>query len=76
MFPEKGYESVTLSCVENTRKTDVNKLNDELARRGAVISEGYGKIKDRTFRIAHMADISMDDLKWLLAQIDDILGMK
>lgn len=72
LFPEKGYESVTLSCVENLRKVDVQKLNQELGKRGAVISEGYAKIKDRTFRIAHMADISMGDLKELLGWIDEI----
>jgi aspartate aminotransferase-like enzyme len=76
MFPEKGCESVTLSCIENTRKADIRKLNEELGRRGALIGDGYGKIKDRTFRIAHMADLTMDDLRWLLAQIDEILGLK
>ncbi|MBI2898737.1 MAG: alanine--glyoxylate aminotransferase family protein [Planctomycetes bacterium] len=75
MFPEKGYESVTLSCIENTRKIDVKKLNDELGKRGAVISDGYGKIKDRTFRIAHMADTKPEDLKQLLGWIDEILKL-
>ena len=73
IFPEKGYESVTLTCIHNSRKTDVKKLNDELGKRGYIISDGYGKIKDSTFRIAHMADISMADLKGLLETIDSIL---
>lgn len=77
MFPEKGFESVTLSCIENTRKIDVPKLNDELGKRGAVISDGYGKIKDRTFRIAHMADTRISELQELLGWIDEILrGMR
>lgn len=75
MFPAKGYESVTLSCIENTRKVDVKKLNEELGKRGAVISDGYGKIKERTFRIAHMADITPEELKQLLGWIDEILGI-
>ncbi len=76
LFPEKGYESVTLTCVRNTRGIDAAKLNAELELRGAIISEGYGKIKANTFRIAHMADISMADVTWLLGQIDEILGLK
>ncbi|MBI2933185.1 MAG: alanine--glyoxylate aminotransferase family protein [Planctomycetes bacterium] len=76
LFPEKGYESVTLTAVLNNQGADIGKLNAELARRGAMISEGYGKIKAKTFRIAHMGDISMDDLRWLLGEIDDILRLK
>lgn len=76
LFPEKGYESVTLTCIRNTRQADVTALNAELVKRGAMISEGYGRIKASTFRIAHMADVTMADLRWLLHQIDDILGLK
>jgi aspartate aminotransferase-like enzyme len=73
LFPEKGFESVTLTCIRNTKGTDIRKLNEELGRRGFVISDGYGKIKDSTFRIAHMADLTMADLGDLLAAIDSIL---
>ncbi len=76
LFPEKGFESVTLTAILNEKGVDVGKLNDELARRGAIISEGYGKIRANTFRIAHMADITLNDLQWLLSQIDDILGLR
>ncbi|HEU4338689.1 MAG TPA: alanine--glyoxylate aminotransferase family protein [Planctomycetota bacterium] len=75
IFPEKGYESVTLTAIRNTRGIDVGKLNAELARRGVTISEGYGKIKDQSFRIAHMADITMKDLNELLNMIDEILKL-
>lgn len=74
MFPPKGYESVTVSCIENTRKgVTVAGLCEELSIRGVVISEGYGKLKDRTFRIAHMADIPMAALRELLGMIDEII---
>lgn len=74
LFPEKGYESVTLTCVSNTKGIDVQNLNAELGKRGAIISDGYGKLKGKTFRIAHMGDIPMDDLKQLLKWIDEITG--
>ncbi len=75
LFPEEGYESITLTAVRNTKGVDVAKLNAELGKRGVTISEGYGKIKDQSFRIAHMADITMQDLKELLKMIDEILGL-
>ncbi|HTF56594.1 MAG TPA: alanine--glyoxylate aminotransferase family protein [Planctomycetota bacterium] len=75
LFPEAGYESVTLTAIRNTKGINVGKLNAELAKRGVTISEGYGKIKDQSFRIAHMADITMTDLTELLNMIDEILKL-
>jgi aspartate aminotransferase-like enzyme len=75
MFPEKGYETFGLTCIKNTRGINVANLNEELGKRGATISEGYGKIKSKTFRIAHMADIQMAELKWLLSEIESILKL-
>jgi aspartate aminotransferase-like enzyme len=75
LYPEAGFESVTLTTIRNTRGIDVAGLNRRLAERGAVISNGYGKLKDETFRIAHMGEIQLDDVRELLGWIDDILGM-
>jgi aspartate aminotransferase-like enzyme len=38
-----------------------------------MISAGYGKLKDTSFRIAHMGDVSEADLKKLLVEMDRIL---
>jgi aspartate aminotransferase-like enzyme len=73
LFPEPGYEAVALTCIANARGIDVTKLNEELGRRGFMISDGYGKLKGKSFRIAHMADITLNDVDELLGQIDDIL---
>jgi len=73
MFPEEGYESITLTTGENTRGISIAKVNEELAKRGAAIANGYGDLKEKTFRIAHMGDLTMNDMKWLIEQLDDIL---
>jgi aspartate aminotransferase-like enzyme len=75
LFAEAGFESVTLTTVRNTRGVDVAGLNRELAERGVVIANGYGKLKDQTFRIAHMGEIQTDELAELLGWIDEILGL-
>jgi aspartate aminotransferase-like enzyme len=41
-----------------------------------MISNGYGDLKEKCFRIAHMGDLQLADLQWLTAQIEDILGLK
>lgn len=74
LFPEVKYASDTVTAIKNTRGIDVADLNKKLGERGFAISNGYGKLKDKTFRIAHMADCTMDELKELIANMDDILG--
>lgn len=74
ILPEKKYMSNTVTTIKNTKGIDVWDLNKKLGARGFQISNGYGKLKDKTFRIAHMADLTIDDIKELLANIDDILG--
>jgi aspartate aminotransferase-like enzyme len=75
LYGDERYLSNTVTNVENTRGISVAGLNAELAKRGAMISNGYGALKEKCFRIAHMGDLQMSDIQWLLGQIDDILGL-
>ena len=75
LFADERYLSNTLTNMKNSREIDVAALNQELGRRGFQISNGYGKLKDKTFRIAHMADCTMGELKELIGNIDDILKL-
>lgn len=75
LYSDERYLSPTVTNVENTRGISVAGLNDELGKRGAMISNGYGDLKEKCFRIAHMGDLTLDDLKWLTGQIEDILGL-
>lgn len=73
LFPEPGYESLTLTTGNNTKNINIGKLNEELGKKGFMISAGYGKFKDSTFRIAHMGDTTLAELKELLATMEQIL---
>ena len=72
---DERYLSPTITNIKNTRGISVADLNKELAKRGAMLSNGYGALKEKSFRIAHMGDLQMKDLKWLTDQIEDILGL-
>jgi len=72
MFPEPGYESVTLTCIKNTCEKNIKELIEKLAKRGFLISNGYGKLKEKTFRIGHMGEWNINEIKKVLAIIDDI----
>ncbi len=74
-FPEKGYESQTLSVATNTRGISVEDLNTKLKAKGMMLGNGYGKIKEKTFRIAHMGETNLEEIKKLLETINEILGL-
>jgi len=75
LFTSENNASVTLTTVKNTRGISVKDLNSELGKRGFLISNGYGDLKEKTFRIAHMADLTVDDIKELLKTIEDVLSL-
>ena len=75
LFPNEKYLSNTLTTITNTRNIDIGKLNEELGKRGYVISNGYGHLKDKTFRISHMGDYTLMDVQGLIENIDDILNI-
>lgn len=75
LFPEERYASNTVTAVRNIRNISVAELNQKLGERGFMISNGYGALKEKTFRIAHMADCTVPEIEELLGHIDDILGL-
>lgn len=74
LFAAEGYRSKTVTTITNTRGLKVSDLNAHLARYGMTIASGYGRIKDTTFRIGHMGEITPADVEELLARIDEFLG--
>ena len=76
IFPEEGYWSQTLTTIVNTKEVDVPGLIKTLADQYNLrISNGYGDIKNKTFRIAHMGDTQVDEIEGLLKVIESVLGL-
>jgi aspartate aminotransferase-like enzyme len=74
-YPEQGFESVTLTCVNNGAKpggrtVDVAKLQKLTKDQGFLIDGGYGKIKGLTFRISNMGDETEATMNQLFAALD------
>jgi aspartate aminotransferase-like enzyme len=75
LFPEPGFESVTLTCISNGarpggRVVDVPKLQKLVKDQGFLIDGGYGKIKGTTFRISNMGDETEATMGQLFAAMD------
>ena len=75
LFALEGYRSNTVTTIMNTKGNSVAELNKELGKRGYMISNGYGTLKEKAFRIAHMADRNLEDLEALLKEIEDIWNL-
>jgi aspartate aminotransferase-like enzyme len=79
LYPEKGYESVTLTCVSNGarpggRVVDVAKLQKLVKDQGFLIDGGYGKIKGTTFRLSNMGDETEATMNQLFAALDKAMA--
>ncbi|MEW6160025.1 MAG: alanine--glyoxylate aminotransferase family protein [Verrucomicrobiota bacterium] len=78
LFPEPGFESITLTCINNGAKpggrvVDVAKLQKLVKDRGFLIDGGYGKIKGTTFRISNMGDETEASMNQLYAALDEAM---
>jgi len=79
LFPETGFESVTLTCVSNGARTggrtiDVAKFQKLVKDQGFLIDGGYGKIKGTTFRISNMGDETDETMNTLYAAMDKAIA--
>ena len=78
LFPEPGYESVTLCCVNNGAKpggrtVDAAKLQKLVKEQGFLIDGGYGKIKGTTFRLSNMGDETEATMQQLYTALDNAM---
>jgi len=75
LFPEPGFESVTLTCVNNGAKSggrvvEVAKLQQLVKEQGILIDGGYGKMKGQTFRLSSMGDETEESMQVLYRALD------
>ena len=73
LFAPDGFRSPTVTCVVSNSTIDVMALNEYLRTQGMILSNGYGALKNKAFRIAHMGGLQRTDLDALLAAIDAFL---
>ena len=74
MFPEKGYESDTVSTIKNTFNIDYSEMVNLMLSKGYRIVNGYGDLMGKTFRIGHMGEITLKDLEEMLEVLTDIIS--
>ncbi len=72
LAPE-GYRSKTVSTIKNLQGVDIAALNEFLQSKDMLIANGYGGLKNKTFRIAHMGETQMHHIDELLEAFETFL---
>lgn len=67
------YASPTVTNLYNSLEMDIGALNGYLRERGMILSNGYGALKGKAFRIGHMGDWQLSDIEELLQHVDGYL---
>jgi predicted phosphoserine aminotransferase len=75
LFAQEGYRSKTVTTVDNReRGMDVDEMAKFMSKVGFSMDKGYGNVKGKTFRIAHMGDMQPEVLQEVLDGLDEFLG--
>lgn len=70
LFAEDGCQSHTITCIKNVQNWDINKIYNNLLLKGFRMDRGYGQLRGKAFRIAHMGNIYMKDLEEYLTELE------
>ena len=74
MFPRSGYESPTVNCVKSPAGIDGLEVYERMRIEGFELAEGYGKIKNSTFRIGNMGYIESEDIDSMMEALAEVLA--
>jgi aspartate aminotransferase-like enzyme len=74
MYAPEDFRSQTVTTIKNEREIVISDLNTFLKERGMRLANGYGPLKNITFRIAHMGEIRVSDLDELFAAMEEYLA--
>jgi aspartate aminotransferase-like enzyme len=75
LFAPVGYRSQTVTTLDNRQGWDVSDLNKFLLQHDMRIANGYGVMRNKTFRIAHMGETQMSDVEELLQAMEDYMNL-
>lgn len=73
-FPEEGYESPTVACINAPEKISGVKIYEKMREKGFELALGYGQLKKSTFRIGNMGYIRFEDIDSMLQALGEVLS--
>ena len=73
LFPESGYESPTVACVNTPQGMSGVDVYERMRGRGFELAKGYGELRERTFRIGNMGYIRFEDIDEMLLALAQVI---
>jgi aspartate aminotransferase-like enzyme len=72
-FPRKGFESPTVSCISAPEGVEGPEVYEAMRGEGFELAQGYGALKNTTFRIGNMGYIPEGQIDSMLEALGDVL---
>jgi aspartate aminotransferase-like enzyme len=72
-FPDKGYESPTVSCINAPGEELGPEVYEAMRGEGFELAKGYGDLSKSTFRIGNMGYIPDEDIGLMLEALGRVL---
>lgn len=76
LFTQRGYESPTICCVNAPPHLSGQEVYRRMREKGVELAQGYGRLKEKTFRIGNMGYITLQDIDEMLEKLGEVLGAK
>ncbi len=73
LFPKKSYESPTLTCVNAPGNMNGPDVYRKMREKGFELAQGYGTVKNTTFRIGNMGYIEFEDIGSMLKGLEETI---
>jgi aspartate aminotransferase-like enzyme len=73
-FPMKGYESPTVSCIEAPEGMNGPEVYQSIREEGFELAQGYGVLKDTTFRIGNMGWMPDEYIAQMLEALEKVVS--
>ncbi|MEM2282157.1 MAG: alanine--glyoxylate aminotransferase family protein [Candidatus Hadarchaeales archaeon] len=74
LFPQPGYESPTIACVNAPPGKTGDQIYEAMRAKGFELARGYGKLRERTFRIGNMGYITFEDIDQMLSALREVVA--
>lgn len=72
-YPKHGYESPTVSCINAPEGIPGPDIYEAMRGEGFELAQGYGALKDKTFRIGNMGYIPEGDIGLMLEALGRVI---
>jgi aspartate aminotransferase-like enzyme len=72
VYPKRGYESPTVNCVKAPKNIPGAKIYEAMRGKGFELAQGYGALKETTYRIGNMGYIPNLSITQMLDALKEV----